>query len=167
MSPNTERNSQLANVDQLLEAFFRYKNKVLDQQQKSETNCKLNPTKSHILGMILREKRCMAVDVARQLSLSSGATTIVLNQLESENLIQRERSEEDRRIVWLSLTEVSHGAKCQPRSYDLGAVTSAYGGGAAVNAGYAQKNRNEAAGKNEITRADVSLVHKKLIGYDI
>lgn len=105
MSPNTERNSQLANVDQLLEAFFRYKNKVLDQQQKSETNCRLNPTKSHILGMILREKRCMAVDVARQLSLSSGATTIVLNQLESENLIQRERSEEDRRIVWLSLTD--------------------------------------------------------------
>ncbi|MGQ8871642.1 MarR family winged helix-turn-helix transcriptional regulator [Paenibacillus amylolyticus] len=105
MSPNTERNSQLANVDQLMEAFFRYKNKVLDQQQKSETNCRLNPTKIHILGMILREKRCMAVDVARQLSLSSGATTIVLNQLESENLIQRERSEEDRRIVWLSLTE--------------------------------------------------------------
>lgn len=56
MSPDTERNSQLANVDQLLEAFFRYKNKVLDQQQKTETNCKLNPTKSHILGMILREK---------------------------------------------------------------------------------------------------------------
>ncbi|MBB6019230.1 DNA-binding MarR family transcriptional regulator [Paenibacillus sp. JGP012] len=105
MSPNTERNSQLANVDQLLEAFFRYKNKVLDQQQKSETNCKMNPTKSHILGMILREQRCMAVDVARQLSLSSGATTIVLNQLESDNLIQRVRSEEDRRIVWLSLTE--------------------------------------------------------------
>ncbi|MNI90109.1 Organic hydroperoxide resistance transcriptional regulator [compost metagenome] len=46
----------------------------------------------------------MAVDVARQLSLSSGATTIVLNQLESEGLIQRVRSEEDRRIVWLSLT---------------------------------------------------------------
>ncbi|MHA7581417.1 MarR family winged helix-turn-helix transcriptional regulator [Paenibacillus vandeheii] len=105
MSPDTERNSQLANVDQLLEAFFRYKNKVLDQQQRNETNCKLNPTKSHILGMILREERCMAVDVARQLSLSSGATTIVLNQLESEGLIQRVRSEEDRRIVWLSLTE--------------------------------------------------------------
>ncbi|MEK4273340.1 MULTISPECIES: MarR family winged helix-turn-helix transcriptional regulator [Paenibacillus] len=105
MSPDTERNSQLANVDQLLEAFFRYKNKVLDQQQKNETNCKLNPTKSHILGMILREKRCMAVDVARQLSLSSGATTIVLNQLETEGLIQRVRSEEDRRIVWLSLTD--------------------------------------------------------------
>ncbi|HBU81244.1 MAG TPA: MarR family transcriptional regulator [Paenibacillus sp.] len=105
MSPDTERNSQLANVDQLLEAFFRYKNKVLDQQQRNETNCKLNPTKSHILGMILREERCMAVDVARQLSLSSGATTIVLNQLESEGLIQRMRSEEDRRIVWLSLTE--------------------------------------------------------------
>ena len=104
MSPDTERNSQLANVDQLLEAFFRYKNKVLDQQQKTETNCKLNPTKSHILGMILRE-RSMAVDVARQLSLSSGATTIVLNQLETEGLIQRVRSEEDRRIVWLSLTD--------------------------------------------------------------
>ncbi|KQY83000.1 hypothetical protein ASD24_11940 [Paenibacillus sp. Root52] len=104
MSPDTERNSQLANIDQLLEAFFRYKNKVLDQQQKNETNCKLNPTKNHILAMILREERCMAVDVARQLSLSSGATTIVLNQLESEGLIQRVRSEEDRRIVWLSLT---------------------------------------------------------------
>ncbi|MFK0521017.1 MarR family winged helix-turn-helix transcriptional regulator [Paenibacillus illinoisensis] len=105
MIPDTEQNSQLANIDQLLEAFFRYKNKVLDQQQKTETNCKLNPTKSHILGMLLKEQRCMAVDVARQLSLSSGATTIVLNQLESEGLIQRVRSEEDRRIVWLSLTE--------------------------------------------------------------
>ena len=54
MSLDTEQNSQLANIDQLLEAFFRYKNKVLDQQQKTETNCKLNPTKSHILGMLLR-----------------------------------------------------------------------------------------------------------------
>lgn len=105
MRPGPEQSSQLANVDQLMEAFFRYKNKVLEQKQKTDTNCKLNPTKSHILGMILREGRCMAVDVARQLSLSSGATTIVLNQLESEGMIRRVRSEEDRRIVWLSLTE--------------------------------------------------------------
>ncbi|CAH1214944.1 MULTISPECIES: MarR family winged helix-turn-helix transcriptional regulator [Paenibacillus] len=105
MRPEPEQSSQLANVDQLIEAFFRYKNKVLEQKQKTDTNCKLNPTKSHILGMILREGRCMAVDVARQLSLSSGATTIVLNQLESEGMIRRVRSEEDRRIVWLSLTE--------------------------------------------------------------
>lgn len=105
MRPEPEQSSQLANVDQLMEAFFRYKNKVLEQKQKTDTNCKLNPTKSHILGMILREGRCMAVDVARQLSLSSGATTIVLNQLESEGMIRRVRSEEDRRIVWLSLTE--------------------------------------------------------------
>lgn len=105
MRPEPEQSSQLANVDQLMEAFFRYKNKMLEQKQKTDTNCKLNPTKSHILGMILRVGRCMAVDVARQLSLSSGATTIVLNQLESEGMIQRVRSEEDRRIVWLSLTE--------------------------------------------------------------
>jgi len=105
MRPEPEQSLQLANVDQLIEAFFRYKNKVLEQKQKTDTNCKLNPTKSHILGMILREGRCMAVDVARQLSLSSGATTIVLNQLESEGMIRRVRSEEDRRIVWLSLTE--------------------------------------------------------------
>ncbi|MEF3352300.1 MarR family transcriptional regulator [Paenibacillus sp. GYB006] len=39
------------------------------------------------------------------LQLSSGATTVILNQLEAEGYIIRARSEEDRRIVWLFLTE--------------------------------------------------------------
>ena len=39
------------------------------------------------------------------LQLSSGATTVIRNQLEAEGYIIRARSEEDRRIVWLFLTE--------------------------------------------------------------
>ncbi|GIP45992.1 hypothetical protein J45TS6_44510 [Paenibacillus sp. J45TS6] len=39
------------------------------------------------------------------LQLSSGATTVIRNQLEAEGYIIRARSEEDRRIVWRFLTE--------------------------------------------------------------
>ncbi len=61
-------------------------------------------TKYLILRLIFMKQCCMVVDIARKLRMSSGATTIALNQLEEEQLIVRVRSEEDRRIVWITLS---------------------------------------------------------------
>ncbi|GAK38624.1 MarR family transcriptional regulator [Paenibacillus urinalis] len=94
---------ELEAFDHFLTTFVRYKNKVYAQHQK-DLNHKLNATKIQIIYMLSRE-RLMAVDIAKRLQLSSGATTIVLNQLEADGYVMRERSAEDRRIVWLSLTE--------------------------------------------------------------
>ncbi|MCM3783075.1 winged helix DNA-binding protein [Neobacillus mesonae] len=94
---------ELEEFDHFLTTFVRYKNKLNAEQQK-DLNQKLNATKIQIIYMLSRE-RLMAVDVAKRLQLSSGATTIVLNQLETDGYVMRERSAQDRRIVWLSLTE--------------------------------------------------------------
>ncbi|WIV20680.1 MULTISPECIES: MarR family winged helix-turn-helix transcriptional regulator [Paenibacillus] len=94
---------ELEMFDQFLMAFIRFKHKIYAEQQK-ELNHKLNPTKIRIIYMLSRE-RLMAVDIVKRLQLTSGATTVILNQLEAEGYIIRARSEEDRRIVWLYLTE--------------------------------------------------------------
>ncbi|MDO7905942.1 MarR family transcriptional regulator [Paenibacillus sp. JX-17] len=104
MTLDKEQSQQLEKMDHLMEVFFRYKNKLIDHYYK-ERSFKLNSTKIHMLVMIYRSGKCMAVDIARQLSLTTGATTIMLNQLEADGLISRERSDKDRRMVWISLTE--------------------------------------------------------------
>jgi DNA-binding MarR family transcriptional regulator len=96
--------SRIEIVLDITQTLFRYTNKLLEEQHLKR-NEKLNNTKLNILYMLYRNEPCMAVDIARQLNLTSGATTITLNQMEEDGFITRLRSEEDRRIVWLSLSE--------------------------------------------------------------
>jgi DNA-binding MarR family transcriptional regulator len=52
--------------------------------------------------------------LARELAMDGGAMTRLLDRLEAKNLIQRERSTEDRRVVMVSLTE--HGLTSMARA---------------------------------------------------
>jgi DNA-binding MarR family transcriptional regulator len=65
----------------------------------------ITPQKFLLLNNLLRMKKCKVNDLAQEVNLSSGATTLALNRLEKEGLILRSRDEEDRRIVWVELTE--------------------------------------------------------------
>jgi MarR family 2-MHQ and catechol resistance regulon transcriptional repressor len=103
-SRDASRKSKLETMDNIIETFFRYKNRLLEQEHLKR-NDKLNPTKTNLLCMLYRDQPCMVVDLTRQLNLSSGATTIALNQLEEDGMINKLRSVEDRRSVWLSLSE--------------------------------------------------------------
>lgn len=95
---------RLEYIEKIAETFSRYKNKLIEEK-RGETTYKITPTKYHMLKMIYKKNSCMVVDVSRELELSSGATTIILNQLEDEGLITRLRSEDDRRIVWIKLSD--------------------------------------------------------------
>lgn len=99
-----EITSRLEYIEKITETFSRYKNKLIEEK-RGETTYKITPTKYHMLKMIYKKHSCMVVDVSRELELSSGATTIILNQLEDEGLITRLRSEDDRRIVWIQLSD--------------------------------------------------------------
>ena len=56
-----------------------------------------------------------AAEMARVCELDAGATTRLLDRLEDKGLVQRERSDEDRRVVNLSLTrEGRQAAKVVP-----------------------------------------------------
>ncbi|MDN4593542.1 MarR family winged helix-turn-helix transcriptional regulator [Polycladomyces subterraneus] len=65
----------------------------------------ITPQKFLLLNNLLRMKKCKVNDLAQEVKLSSGATTLALNRLEKEGLILRSRDEEDRRIVWVELSE--------------------------------------------------------------
>jgi DNA-binding MarR family transcriptional regulator len=62
-----------------------------------------------------------SVALARDLGHNSGATTRLVDSLEEKGLINRERDEEDRRIVRLSLTETGKaaGTALTPRVIDF------------------------------------------------
>ncbi|CCG08785.1 MarR family winged helix-turn-helix transcriptional regulator [Pararhodospirillum photometricum] len=59
-----------------------------------------------------------AADLCRSLSYDSGSMTRMIDRLEGQGLIRRERSEEDRRVVRLALTEA--GEALRPRLQEIG-----------------------------------------------
>ena len=69
------------------------------------------------LYKLSRQNTVTAAELARGMGLDAGATTRLLDRLEAKGLCQRERSEEDRRVVKLSLTrEGKQAAKLVPEA---------------------------------------------------
>ncbi|MFC3928631.1 fatty acid biosynthesis transcriptional regulator FabT [Streptococcus caprae] len=58
----------------------------------------------HTIEIIGKSDRVTPSDIARELLLTLGTVTTSLNKLEKKGYIERTRSEQDRRVVYLSLT---------------------------------------------------------------
>ncbi|MTH54446.1 MarR family transcriptional regulator [Bacillus mangrovi] len=95
---------QLERLDEIKDTFFTHKQRLIQTKIK-EVPYNLTPTKYHILKFIFRKSKCKVADISQKLFLTSGATTTLLNQLEEDALLARERDIADRRIVWIVLTE--------------------------------------------------------------
>jgi DNA-binding MarR family transcriptional regulator len=65
----------------------------------------ITPQKFLLLNSLLHLKKCKVNDLGQELNLSSGAITLALNRLEGEGLVRRTRDEQDRRVVWVELTD--------------------------------------------------------------
>ncbi|MBO7515015.1 MAG: MarR family transcriptional regulator [Lachnospiraceae bacterium] len=59
----------------------------------------------HIIDAIGINKPQMVSEVARKMSVTQGTVNVAMNALERKGYINRNRSEEDRRVVLVSLTE--------------------------------------------------------------
>ena len=95
---------KLEKLDQVKTSLFELKRKLLEDKI-SEQPYNLTITKFLILKFIGISSKRMVAEISSNLKLTSGATTILLNQLEDDALVQRVRDQKDRRIVWISLTE--------------------------------------------------------------
>ncbi len=71
-----------------------------------------------VLKMIASGRCKTAIDLCRAVNYDTGSMTRVLDKLEKKNLIRRERSTEDRRIVHLSMT--SDGQRQIPLLIEVG-----------------------------------------------
>ncbi|WP_338777854.1 MarR family transcriptional regulator [Metabacillus sp. FJAT-52054] len=96
--------SQLERLDEIKDTLFMHKRQLIEMKIK-EMPYNLTPTKYHILKFVFKQKKCKVAEISQKLLLTSGATTTLLNQLEDDLLLKRARDSQDRRIVWIVLTD--------------------------------------------------------------
>lgn len=65
----------------------------------------ITPAQFFLLKIIVNAKDCKAKDIANILEISPAAATNMLERLYKNNLIERIRSDEDRRIVQIKLSQ--------------------------------------------------------------
>lgn len=92
----------------LNEILVKLFNDILHIEEESLKNDEFNNlsiTEIHIIEAIGIGKARNMSSVARDLDITIGTLTIAINNLVRKGYVHRERSEEDRRIVLISLTE--------------------------------------------------------------
>ncbi|RDI42317.1 MarR family winged helix-turn-helix transcriptional regulator [Falsibacillus pallidus] len=89
-------------VGSIAQSFYeigRYINRHLSQDQS------LTPPQFFILFNIFTCGKSTVSSLGSKLGLTSGATTIAANRLVESGLLSRIRDEEDRRVVWIDITD--------------------------------------------------------------
>lgn len=103
--PNNEDiKAQIEHLDQVKDALLKYRNEFIEERY-NDWPYHFTPTKDAILKIVYDKKSCVINEITKSLSLSPGAITLVLNQLEEEALIVRIRKPNNRRSVWVELTD--------------------------------------------------------------
>lgn len=77
---------------------------LLHQYITKTTNYPLSPPQYWLLRLLKDNGTCTPTDVAQTMGVTSGAVTSLADRLYKQDLINRERSKKDRRVVELSLT---------------------------------------------------------------
>jgi DNA-binding MarR family transcriptional regulator len=75
-----------------------------------------------IAALALAESAKSASDLCRGISYDAGAMTRMIDRLESKGLIHRNRRPDDRRVVYLELTEAGSRAYPRMREVSMGVV---------------------------------------------
>ena len=89
----------------------------------------LSATQVRALFQLERGEACTAGELAKRADLSPASMTAMLDQLEQSGIVERHRSEKDRRQVIVSLTDAGHetlAAKRATIEARTGAILGAY-----------------------------------------
>lgn len=81
----------------------------LSKELKSQMEAQLSPTLTegqlNVLELLASEERMKPSDFIEFLATTPAAVTTLLDRMEKNELIARERDEKDRRIVWVNVTD--------------------------------------------------------------
>ncbi|HET7615545.1 MAG TPA: MarR family transcriptional regulator [Bacillales bacterium] len=77
----------------------------INKDMRSELKMELTSSQIHLLRLIEQHGPLKMSELAEELRITLGGVTSLANRMDKANLIKRKRSEEDRRIVRLELTE--------------------------------------------------------------
>lgn len=99
------------NINQLQEIIQRYENVSFSVTKKAEMLIKeeisedLTSDQHFILRYIHSKEKCTSTELAEVFHIKKSSVTAIINRLVTRELVDRERDTEDRRIVYLSLSE--------------------------------------------------------------
>lgn len=80
-------------------------NKFQKKNVFSEACKKLNPAELKIFEVINPETKITMTDISKNIGTSKGATSLLINKLVNKKLLSRSYDNNDRRIVYISLTK--------------------------------------------------------------
>ncbi|MGL5258963.1 MAG: MarR family winged helix-turn-helix transcriptional regulator [Lachnospiraceae bacterium] len=98
-----------ATMNDLLINLFRNINTIEEQAMKKEEYNNITVSEMHVIEAIGIGNPKNMTSVAKALAVTTGTLTIAINSLVKKGMVNRVRSEEDRRVVLISLT--SEGKK--------------------------------------------------------
>ncbi|MDR6227478.1 MarR family winged helix-turn-helix transcriptional regulator [Desmospora profundinema] len=101
MSSDIQLDPHIEKMDRVSENIVHF----LSKQNEEELPFKPTSTKLILLRTLSEKEKCTVNELSARTGLTSGATTLALNRLDREGLIQRIRDSSDRRVVWVKLTE--------------------------------------------------------------
>jgi DNA-binding MarR family transcriptional regulator len=80
-------------------------NKKAESLIKSQIEEELTIDQHYIIGHIQKSKECTSSELAEAFEVNKSAITAIINRLADRGLIERTRDENDRRVVYLTLSD--------------------------------------------------------------
>lgn len=97
-------------LNEVLVKLFRNINTIEEQAIRTEEYKDVTTNDMHVMEAIGMGEQKNMTTVARALRVTTGTLTISINSLVKKGYVERVRSEEDRRVVLVSLTAKGNGA---------------------------------------------------------
>ncbi|MEH7494336.1 MarR family winged helix-turn-helix transcriptional regulator [Neobacillus niacini] len=91
-------------IDRYVSVSFEV-NKKAGSLIKCQMGEDLTIDQHYIIGYIQNSKECTSSELAEAFEVNKSAITAIINRLADRGLIERTRDENDRRVVYLSLSE--------------------------------------------------------------
>ena len=104
-------------LNEVLVRIFRNINTVEEQALRTEEYKDVTINDIHVIEAIGMEEQKNMTTVAKSLHVTTGTLTISINSLVKKNYVERVRSEEDRRVVLVFLTEKGKKAFLHHRQF--------------------------------------------------
>ena len=112
-------------LNEMLVRLFRNVNVIEERAIRTGEYKDVTANDMHVIEMIGMDEAKNMTSVARSLDVTTGTLTIAVNSLVKKGYVNRVRSEEDRRVVLISLSEKGKRAYLHHRNFHdrmIGAV---------------------------------------------
>lgn len=120
-----ERSDGMSNYEVLHDILVRLFQEILDVESKALITSEfkdISVNDMHIIEAIGEKEPKNMSTVAKIMSVTVGTLTIAINSLVKKGYVHRERSEEDRRVVLISLTEKGRKANAHHQKFHDGMI---------------------------------------------